>query len=121
MIDKINLLEKFSKFEVQWTPKIVGELNGQYVKLAKLQGDFVWHNHEFEDELFMVIKGRLKIEFRDHTVHCEPGELIIVPKGVDHKPQTGAEEVWVMLFEPKEIKHTGAVEDARTVKYLDWI
>ena len=121
MIDKINLLEKFSKFDDQWTPKIVGELNGQFVKLAKLQGDFIWHNHESEDELFMVVKGSLKMEFRDHTVACEPGELIIVPKGVDHKPQTGSEEVWVMLFEPKNTRHTGEVTDERTVTELEWI
>ena len=121
MITEINLHQKFQQFTEHWTPKIVGELNGQYVKLAKLQGDFVWHSHEHEDELFMVIKGTLKMEFRDRTTYTKEGEIIIVPRGVEHKPSTNGEEVWIMLFEPKEIKHTGEVVHEKTVEELEWI
>lgn len=119
-MNKINLTEKFSLFNDHWHPRIIGELNGQLVKLAKLEGEFIWHNHADEDELFYIAKGTLKIEFRDKTVELNQGEMIIVPKGVDHKP-IAEEEVWVMLFEPKSTKHTGEVEDERTVKELDWI
>lgn len=121
MITEINLKEKFSKFTAQWTPKIVGELNGQFVKLAKLQGEFVWHSHEDEDELFMVVKGTLIMDFRDKTTITKEGEILIVPKGVAHRPRTDGEEIWVMLFEPKAIKHTGEVEHEKTVKELEWI
>lgn len=121
MITEINLQEKFSKFTAQWTPKIVGELNGQYVKLAKLEGEFIWHSHEEEDELFMVIQGTLIMDFRDKTTVTKAGEILIVPKGVEHKPRTEGKEVWVMLFEPKETKHTGDVEHEKTVKNLEWI
>ncbi len=103
---KINVLEKFSLFTEYWSPKIVGELNGQYVKLAKLKGEFVWHKHVHEDELFMVIKGSLKIEFRDKTMIINENEFIIVPQGTEHKP-IAEEEVWVSLFEPKGTINTG--------------
>ncbi|MDP5076443.1 MAG: cupin domain-containing protein [Nonlabens sp.] len=116
----INLQEKLSLFSEQWTPKIIGELNGQHVKLAKLQGDFVWHNHEHEDELFMVIKGTLLIELRDKTITLNPGELYIVPRGVEHKP-VAHEEVHVMLFEPATTKHTGNVQHELTKEKLNWI
>ena len=120
MSTSINLLEKFQLFNEQWTPKIIGELNGQYVKLAKLEGSFMWHSHEDEDELFMVIKGTLIMHFRDKSVETKPGEILIVPKGVEHLPET-TEEVWVMLFEPKETKHTGKLESERTVHVQEWI
>ena len=116
----INLLQKFSLFNDQWSPKIIGELNGQHVKLAKVQGEFVWHDHANEDELFYIVKGQLKIEFRDRTEVLNAGEMLIVPRGVEHKP-IAEEEVWLMLFEPAETKHTGEVEDERTVKKFEWL
>ena len=119
-MNKININEKFSLFSEHWSPKIVGELNGQYVKLVKLKGDFVWHSHENEDELFMVIKGELKIEYRNTTVTLNENELIIVPKGVEHKP-IADEEVWVMLFEPKETINTGSTASTLTKENLDSI
>ena len=102
----VNLDEKFSLFSEYWSPKIVGSLNDQHVKLVKLKGDFVWHMHEEEDELFFVIKGSLKIEFRDKTEMVNENEFIIVPKKVEHRP-VAAEEVWVMLFEPATTLNTG--------------
>ena len=111
----INLFEKFSQFNDHWSPKVVGELNGQHVKLAKVKGEFVWHDHRDEDELFFVVKGTLTIQFRDRTVELKKGEMLIVPRGVEHKP-VAEEEVWLMLFEPAETKHTGEVEHERTVK-----
>ena len=121
-IQPINLLEKFSLFEKQWTPHIIGELNGQYVKLAKLKDDFVWHSHENEDELFMVFKGTLKMDFRDgRTVTVQEGEILIVPKGVEHRPYTEGDIVFCLLFEPKATAHTGNVASDMTVEKLDWI
>ena len=121
-IDSINLMEKFSLFTKEWTPKIIGELNGQYVKICKLKGDFVWHSHENEDELFMVFKGTLLMDFRDgRTVTVREGEVLIVPKGVEHRPHTKGEIVFNLLFEPKSTLHTGGVETSLTVKKLDWI
>ena len=114
----INLAQKFSQFNGHWSPKIVGELNGQHVKLAKVKGEFVWHDHRDEDELFFVVKGTLRIEFRDKTITLNEGEMLIVPRGVEHNP-VADEEVWLMLFEPADIKHTGEVEDERTVKEYD--
>ncbi len=116
----INLKEKFNKFSSHWDPKIIGELNGQHVKLAKLEGDFIWHNHEHEDELFMVIKGKLYMDFRDRTEEVNPGEIIIVPKGVEHKPRTEG-EVHVMLFEPISTLHTGKVKSDLTKTDLEHI
>ena len=104
----INIQEKFKLFSDLWSPKKVGELNGQQVLLAKLKGEFVFHKHEFEDELFMVIKGTLEIELRDKTITLKEGEFYIVPKGVEHKP-IAKEEVHIILFEPLSIKHTGDV------------
>ncbi|MEC7247222.1 MAG: cupin domain-containing protein [Bacteroidota bacterium] len=121
-IEPINLMNKFSLFDEKWTPKIIGELNNQYVKLCKLEGEFVWHSHENEDELFMVFKGKLLMDFRDgRTVEVNEGEILIVPKGVEHKPYTDGDVVFNLLFEPKTTKHTGDVNSTLTVKKLDWI
>jgi mannose-6-phosphate isomerase-like protein (cupin superfamily) len=117
-MEKINLDQKLSLFSDHWNPRIVGELNGQHVKLAKLKGEFVWHHHEHEDELFYVVKGKLRMEFRDKTVEIEPGEMIVVPKGVEHKP-VAVEEVHVMLFEPATTLNTGNIENERTRKELE--
>lgn len=118
----ININEKFMQFEDHWTPKIIGELNGQLVKLAKLKGQFVWHSHEDEDELFLIQKGTLIMEFRDRVEIVKEGEMIIVPRGVEHFPRTeNDEEVWVVLFEPAETKHTGEVEHEKTVHNQQWI
>ena len=122
-IKSINIMEKFSKFDKQWTPHIIGELNEQYVKLCKLEGEFVWHSHEEEDELFMVFKGTLFMDFRDGTTaEVKEGEILIVPKGVEHRPWTKeGDVVFNLLFEPKNTKHTGDVETDKTVHELDWI
>jgi len=121
-INSINIMEKFSLFEKQWTPHIIGELNGQYVKLCKLKNDFVWHSHQNEDELFMVFKGTLLMDFRDgRTVEVNEGEILIVPRGVEHRPHTNGEIVFNLLFEPKATLHTGTVESEMTVKQLGWI
>jgi mannose-6-phosphate isomerase-like protein (cupin superfamily) len=116
----INLAEKLSLFSDHWNPRIVGELNGQQVKLAKLQGEFVWHDHADEDELFLVLKGRLCMEFRDRMVELGEGEMLIVPRGVEHRPAAD-EEVHVLLFEPASTKHTGDVEHALTRHELERI
>ena len=121
-IESINIMKKFSLFEKKWTPQIIGELNEQYVKVCKLKDDFVWHSHENEDELFMVFKGTLLMDFRDQrTVEVKEGEILIVPKGVEHRPYTNGEIVFNLLFEPKTTLHTGDVETEMTVKELDWI
>lgn len=121
-IQPINIMQKFALFEKLWTPHIIGELNGQYVKLCKLQNDFVWHSHEHEDELFMVFQGTLLMDFRDgKTVEVNAGEILIVPKGVEHRPHTNGEIVFNLLFEPKSTLHTGEVETALTVRSLPWI
>ncbi|MAR20619.1 MAG: mannose-6-phosphate isomerase [Flavobacteriales bacterium] len=121
-IKKVNIMDKFSLFDEKWTPKIVGELNDQYVKLCKLKDNFIWHSHEHEDELFMVFKGTLYIDFRDNkSIEINEGEMLIVPKGVEHRPRTNGELVLNLLFEPKTTKHTGQVDSDLTVKKLDWI
>ena len=121
-IEPINIMDKFSLFNEKWTPKIIGELNNQYVKLCKLKDDFVWHSHENEDELFMVFKGTLLMEFRDgRIVKIKQGEILIVPKGVEHRPHTNGDIVFNLLFEPKSTLHTGDVENELTIKELDWI
>ena len=121
-IEPINIMDKFSLFNEKWTPKIIGELNDQYVKLCKLKDDFVWHSHENEDELFMVFKGTLLMEFRDgRIVKVKKGEILIVPKGVEHRPHTNGDIVFNLLFEPKSTLHTGDVENELTIKELDWI
>jgi mannose-6-phosphate isomerase-like protein (cupin superfamily) len=113
-IPKVNLHQKLALFHSHWDPKIVGELNGQHVKLVKFQGEFVWHQHEREDELFLVLRGRFVMEFRDHTVALDEGELIIVPRGVEHRP-VAEHEVHVLLFEPATTLNTGNVVTERTV------
>lgn len=119
-MDKINLAEKFSLFSKHWDPKIVGSLNGQHVKLVKFKGPFVWHHHETEDELFLVVRGHFTMHFRDHSVEVAEGELIIVPHGVDHRPEA-LEEVHVLLFEPASTINTGSAPGAMTVEAPDWI
>jgi len=104
--DKVNIQEKFSLFTDYWHPRIAGELNGQHVKLAKFKGEFIWHQHEQEDELFFVVAGQLKIELRDKTVMLEPGEFIIIPRGTEHRP-IAENEVQVLLFEPASTLNTG--------------
>ena len=116
----VNLAEKFRLFDEYWSPKIVGELNDAYVKLVKVKGEFVWHHHETEDELFFVVNGRLLLKFRDREVWVEEGEFVIVPRGVEHLP-VAAEETHVMLLEPKSTLNTGNVRNARTVSELDRI
>lgn len=117
---KIVVSEKFAAFDTHWDPKIIGELNGQHVKVAKLKGDFIWHHHEHEDELFWVIQGHLKLEFRDREVCLGPGEMMIVPKGVEHRP-VADEEVHVVLFEPATTLNTGQVVNERTKRDLDHV
>ena len=119
-MNKVNLTEKLNLFSDHWRPRIVGELNGQHVKVAKLEGEFVWHRHENADELFLVLKGRLVIQLREREVILTPGELLIVPKGVEHKPVADA-EVHVLLFEPVGTVNTGDVSDERTAHDLEWI
>jgi len=114
-MDKVNLAEKLSRFSEHWSPRIVGELNGQHVKLVKLQGEFVWHHHEDEDEMFLVLQGRLVMQLRDRDLVLDPGEFFIVPKGVEHRP-VASEEVHVLLFEPAGTRNTGNVVNERTVE-----
>ena len=121
-IESINISEKFSKFEKQWTPHIIGELNNQYVKLCKLKDDFVWHKHDDEDELFMVFKGTLLMDFRDgRTVEVGEGEILIVPKGVEHRPRTNGEIVYNLLFEPKSNPTNLLRGGSFTVNNQNWI
>ena len=117
---KINLADKFSLFSEHWSPKIVAELKGQHVKIAKVQGSFDWHQHPEEDELFWVIRGDLDIEFRDQTITLGPGELLVVPRGVEHRP-VASEEVQMVLFEPAGTVNTGDKVTDRTVSELDRI
>ena len=120
MPDAINLADKLSRFNETWTPYVVAALNGQLVKLAKLEGAFVWHDHADEDELFLVLEGQLRIELRDGSVTLRPGELYVVPAGVAHRP-VAEPTASVLLFEPASTAHTGTVETDRTVSQLDWI
>lgn len=117
---KVNLSDKLACFTAHWEPKIVGELNGQQVKLAKFKGPFVWHSHEHEDELFLVVRGRFRMELRDRDIELEEGELLIVPRGVEHRP-VADEEVAVLLFEPVGTLNTGGVRDERTREQLERI
>ena len=118
MLDKINIAQKFSQIREYWKPYIAAELNGQLVKLDKLKGEFIWHHHENEDEMFLVVKGRFRIEFRDKTVWLEEGEFIVVPRGVEHKP-VADEEAWILLFEPGSTLNTGNVVNDRTLRELE--
>ena len=114
-IPVINLAEKFSSFTDRWSPKIVGDVNDMHVKVVKIAGEFVWHHHETEDELFLVVRGRLQMQFRDGSREIGPGELIIVPHGVEHCPKTLTDEVEMILLEPKGTLNTGTVTNERTV------
>jgi mannose-6-phosphate isomerase-like protein (cupin superfamily) len=116
-VNKVNLAEKLAAFTEHWQPRIVGELNGQHVKLVKFQGEFVWHHHEHEDEMFLVIDGAFRMEFRDRVVELKTGEFLIVSRGVEHRP-VAEKEVQVLLFEPASILNTGNVINERTVEQL---
>ena len=119
-MEKVNFDQKFALFNEQWKPKIVGELNGQRVKLVKIEGSFVWHQHENEDELFLVVKGKMRLEFRDSAVDIYEGELIIVPRGIEHRP-VADEECHILIFEPVSTLNTGNVQDEFTVAEPEWI
>jgi mannose-6-phosphate isomerase-like protein (cupin superfamily) len=117
-VDKVNLRAKLSLFGEHWSPKIVGELNGQLVKLVKFQGEFVWHKHDHEDEMFLVVRGRFRMDFRDRQVWLDEGEFVIVPRGVEHRP-VADEEAHVLLFEPAATLNTGNVRNERTLERLE--
>jgi len=117
-MDKVNLARQFARITDQWSPKVVGELNGQEIRLVKFQGAFVWHHHEREDELFYVVRGRFRMEYRDRVVEVNEGEFLIVPQGVEHRP-VADDEVEVMLFEPAGTVNTGNVRNERTVERLE--
>jgi mannose-6-phosphate isomerase-like protein (cupin superfamily) len=119
-MEKVNLTQKLGLFHELWKPKIVAELNGQHVKLVKLKGEFLWHHHDAEDELFLVVKGRLTIKFRDREVQLKEGEFIVVPAGVEHLP-VAEEEAHILLFEPKSTLNTGNLKNERTVAQLESI
>lgn len=119
-MDVINIAEKFGRFQETWSPRIVGELNGQHVKLARLAGGFEWHRHEREDELFLVVEGRLELHLRDRVLELGPGEFTIVPRGVEHKP-VAPEGAQVLLFEPVATLNTGDRRSERTVDHPEWI
>jgi len=114
MVEVVNLVQKLSLFSDHWSPKIVGELNDSYIKLVKLRGEFVWHSHANEDELFLVVKGHLLIKLRDGDIHLNEGELAVIPRGVEHMP-VADEEAHVLLLEPKTTLNTGNVQNERTV------
>ena len=119
-MDKVNLAQKFSLFQEYWSPKIAGEINDSYVKLVKLKGEFAWHHHETEDELFLVVKGKLLIKLRDQDIFLEEGEFVIIPRGVEHLP-IAEEEAHVMLLEPKSTLNTGNIHTERTIADLERI
>lgn len=114
-MEVVNLEEKFGLFAEHWSPRVVGELNGQEVKIARIQGEFVWHRHDDADELFLVVRGRMTIRLRSGDVRLEEGELFIVPRGVEHRP-VAEEEAWILMFEPKGTLNTGNVVGERTVE-----
>ena len=115
MVEKVNLAEKLSHIQDYWSPKLTGELNGQHVRLVKLKGEFIWHHHENEDELFLILKGRLILRLRDGDLELNEGEMAIIPRGVEHLP-VAEDEVHVLLFEPADTRNTGNLENERTVK-----
>ena len=115
MMDKVALAETFARIEDLWVPRIVGELNGQYVKVVKAEGEYVWHHHEHEDELFLVVSGRLDICLRDRVIELSPGEFFVVPRGVEHKPVSHGVS-HLLLFEPASTRNTGNVEHAYTIE-----
>ena len=119
-MEKVSLTQKLSLFSDYWTPKIVGELNGQHVKLVRVKGEFIWHHHDNEDEMFLVVKGKLQMQLRDGDIWLQEGEFLIVPKGVEHKP-VAPDEAHVLLFEPASTLNTGNVRNERTVARLETI
>jgi mannose-6-phosphate isomerase-like protein (cupin superfamily) len=119
-MEKVNLQEKLSQFSDHWKPHIVGELNGQFAKLVRFQGEFVWHHHDDEDEMFLVVKGRFRMELRDRHIWLEEGEFLIVPRGVEHRP-VAEQEAHVLLFEPASTLNTGNVRNERTLERLQRI
>jgi len=119
-MEKVNLAHKFSLFQDYWHPRIAGEINDSYLKLVKLKGEFVWHRHEAEDELFLVVKGRLLIRSRDRDIWLDEGEFVVIPKGVEHLP-IAEDEVHILLLEPKSTLNTGNVQNEQTVPDLEWI
>ena len=119
-MSKVNIPEKFSKITEYWNPHIAAELNGQYVKLVKVNGEFVFHHHEHEDEMFLVVKGRFRMDFRDRHEWIGEGEFIVVPRGVEHRP-VAEEECWIVLFEPASTLNTGNVVNERTVRELEHV
>jgi len=119
-VDKVNLAAKLGRFEQLWAPRIVGELNGQHVKLAKIKGAFDWHRHEREDELFLVVRGRFRMELRERSIELDEGEMLIVPRGVEHRP-VADEECHILLFEPASTVNTGDLRNARTIEHPEWI
>lgn len=120
MTDKINIDQKFTLFNDYWNPRIAADLNDSYIKFVKFKGEFVWHDHENEDEFFLIIKGNLLIKLRDKDIHLKEGEFVVIPKGIEHKPVAN-EEVHVMLIEPKETRNTGKVNEERTRTQLEYI
>ncbi|HJU53127.1 MAG TPA: cupin domain-containing protein [Pyrinomonadaceae bacterium] len=119
-MEKVNIKEKFDLFEDRWSPKVIGEINDSYVKAVKLKGEFVWHHHDDEDELFLVVKGSLVIKLRDGDIRLEEGEFVVIPRGVEHLP-VADEEAHVLLLEPKSTLNTGNVTNERTVAELQHI
>lgn len=119
-MDPIDLADKLSLFDQYWSPRIVGAVNDSYVKVAKFKGEFVWHSHEHEDELFLVVRGRLTVRFRDGDVHLDEGQMLIVERGVEHQP-VAEPEAHVLIVEPKATLNTGDVVDERAVRDLEWI
>lgn len=119
-INSINIKKKFNQFSDCWSPKIIGEINDSYIKVAKFKGNFAWHQHEHEDEMFFVVKGRLIIKLREKDIILKEGECCIIPKGVEHCP-VAEEEVFVMLFEPKTVLNTGDKITEKTVEKLEWV
>lgn len=120
MMKSINIFNKLNLINDLWNPRVLTELNGQHIKVSKVIGEFVWHDHKNEDELFIILKGTLKMMFRERTEIVKEGEMIMVPKGIEHKP-VADEEVWMLLFEPKNTKHTGDVESELTIKNYEKI
>lgn len=119
-MNSINLDEKFNLFNEHWAPKLIADLNGQHVKLAKIKGEFVWHKHEKQDELFLVVHGRFRMEFREKSVWVEEGEIIVVPRGVEHRP-VADEEAHILMFEPANTLNTGNIKNDRTVDKIESI
>ena len=119
-IEVVDLADKFARFDDRWHPRIVAELNGSHVKVVKLEGEFVWHHHDDEDELFLVVDGRLRMQLRDRELEVGPGQFVVIPKGVEHRPVADA-TVHVVLIEPASTLNTGNVQDARTVESPEWL